>query len=57
MQPATVLYSTFSSEAIKQLVLSHVGNSAEEGISFQSDGYFEYLVTFCEHIESEQLHQ
>ena len=35
----------------------YVGNSAEEGISFQSDGYFEYLVTFCEHIESEQLHQ
>lgn len=35
----------------------HVWNSVEDGVSFQNDGYFNYLVTFCEHLESEQLQQ
>ena len=33
----------------------HAWNAVEDGSSFQSDGYFEHLVTFCEHLESEQL--
>jgi Ser/Thr protein kinase RdoA (MazF antagonist) len=35
----------------------YVWNSVEAGVSFQSDGYFSYLVTFCEQIESEYLNQ
>ena len=35
----------------------YVWNSEEGGSSVQSDGFFDYLVTFCEHIESEQLQQ
>ena len=35
----------------------HFWNSPEDGISFQSDGNFDYLVAFCEHIESEQFNQ
>ena len=35
----------------------HVWNATEDGSSMQTDGYFDYLVKFCEHIESEQLHQ
>jgi len=32
-------------------------NAVEDGMSFQTDGYFEHLVTFCEHVEAEQLHR
>jgi len=35
----------------------HAWNSVEDGTIFRSDGSFDYLVTFCEHVESEQLHQ
>ena len=35
----------------------HAWNSVESGSSFQSDEYFDRLVAFCEHVESEQLHQ
>ena len=35
----------------------HAWNSVEDGTIFRSDGNFDYLVTFCEHVESEQLHQ
>ena len=35
----------------------HAWNAVEDGVKFQSDGYFDYLVTFCEHLESEQLQQ
>lgn len=35
----------------------HAWNSVEDGSSFQSDGHADYLVGFCEHVESEQLHQ
>jgi Ser/Thr protein kinase RdoA (MazF antagonist) len=35
----------------------YVWNAVEGGGSFQTDGYFDHLVTFCEHLESEQLDQ
>jgi Ser/Thr protein kinase RdoA (MazF antagonist) len=35
----------------------HVWNSVEAGANFQSDGFFEHLVGFCEQIESEDINQ